>query len=83
MSSQVGGSVAMVTPTGWLYLRRYDAFRRALLQTGLEHVLRVLGKGAFEAISGQPSRAFCWSSSATHSDGDAIQCIDARVLVKR
>ncbi|MCA9876503.1 MAG: N-6 DNA methylase, partial [Thermomicrobiales bacterium] len=48
-----GGSIGMVTPQNWLFLKSYFTFRSALLKE--ESIVSVarLGAGAFETISGE------------------------------
>jgi hypothetical protein len=47
-----GGSVAVVSPLGWLFLRNYRALRQRMLQQCDWNVLAILGEGAFSEISG-------------------------------
>ncbi len=48
-----GGSAALVTTLGWLFLRNFGDMRKKLLSTTEWNVLAPLGKGAFSAISGE------------------------------
>ena len=47
------GFVATVSPQYWLFLGRYENFRRKILSTSCFGVLAKLGTGAFETISGE------------------------------
>lgn len=47
------GSAALVSPLGWLFLRRFAALRQALLDRVRWDALAPLGKGAFGAITGE------------------------------
>ena len=48
-----GGTVASVTPQGWLFLGSYRAFRGNLLKRQTLNVVAALGPRAFETISGE------------------------------
>jgi len=48
-----GGSLALVSPQGWRYLRSYERLRRKLLERMCFDLLVLLGSGAFTAISGE------------------------------
>ncbi len=47
------GTIALVTPLGWLFLRYYGTLRRILLKNLRWDVLAPLGPGAFETVTGQ------------------------------
>lgn len=47
------GVVAAVSPQYWLFLGRYKAFRRWVLQSSKIHMLGKLGTGAFGTIGGE------------------------------
>jgi hypothetical protein len=74
-----GGSVALVTPLGWLFLRYYGAMRRSLLAKTRWNIFALLGKGAFEAISGHVVQSVLLVISASSPVGD-VAAIDARTL---
>ena len=48
-----GGSIAHVTPIGWLFLRYYSDMRQELLRETQWNLLVPLGKRAFREISGE------------------------------
>ena len=52
-SCAVGGTTALVTPHGWLYLDRYEPLRRAALESHSWCFAARLGTHAFETISGE------------------------------
>lgn len=46
------GSTAIVSPLGWLYLQYFSKFRRKALVSSAWNVMALLGKRAFDAITG-------------------------------
>lgn len=48
-----GGTTSVVLPQNWLFLTRYEAFRRQLLNNETWNLVARLGVGAFETISGE------------------------------
>ena len=50
------GAVMLVLPWNWLFLNRYKALRRRLLEQHRWRFLATLGAGAFETISGEVVR---------------------------
>lgn len=48
-----GGSVALVTPQNWLFLKTYTAFRKQTLRQCQWNLVFKLGPRAFETISGE------------------------------
>lgn len=48
-----GGSIALVTPQNWLFLRNYKSLRINLLKENTWNFVSKLGSGAFETISGE------------------------------
>ena len=51
------GSVALVTPQNWLFLRSYKEVRQRVLGSESLNVVAGLGPGAFDAISGEVVQA--------------------------
>ena len=47
-----GGSTAIVSPLGWLYLQYFSKFRRQTLTSSAWNAMAFLGKRAFNAITG-------------------------------
>lgn len=52
-----GGTIAVVTPQNWLFLKRYKPIRSKLLRNMVWHSVARLGPGAFETISGEVVKA--------------------------
>lgn len=48
-----GGCSALVLPQNWLFLSRYEAFRKKMIKNSHIHLITRLGPGAFETISGE------------------------------
>jgi hypothetical protein len=59
-----GGCVAMVTPHSWMFLSRYEKFRRGVLSTYSVSSLIHLGARAFETISGEVVQVAAFSLAA-------------------
>ena len=51
------GTVSLVLPQNWLFLKSYKKLRERLLKTETWHLLARLGPGAFETISGEVVKA--------------------------
>ncbi|MCC8932262.1 BREX-1 system adenine-specific DNA-methyltransferase PglX [Rhizobium sp. 'Codium 1'] len=68
--SSVGGSVAAVTPQGWLFLGSYKALRETILTQASLRTVTPLGSRAFETISGEVVNTvlFCADNSAPGVD---------------
>ncbi len=52
-----GGTVSLVLPQNWLFLKSYKKLRERLLKEETWHLLAWLGPGAFETISGEVVKA--------------------------
>ena len=52
-----GGTVSLVLPQNWLFLKSYRKLREKLLKGETWHLLARLGPGAFETISGEVVKA--------------------------
>ena len=52
-----GGTVSLVLPQNWLFLKTYRKLREKLLKSRTWHLLARLGSGAFETISGEVVKA--------------------------
>jgi hypothetical protein len=50
---EAGGTTALVTPTNWMALSRYEGFRREILASLTLNAMARLDAGAFETISGE------------------------------
>jgi hypothetical protein len=66
------GSVALVTPLSWLFLRYYSDMREELVRNNEWNVLAPLGKGAFGSISGHVVQALLVILSRVRGDGDLV-----------
>lgn len=73
------GSVAVVTPLGWLYLHYFSKFRRSMLSSVRWNVLAPLGKGAFGAIGGHVVQSALLILSRGDTSGNAA-AIDATAV---
>ena len=52
-----GGTVSLVLPQNWRFLKSYKKLRERLLKEETWHLLALLGPGAFETISGEVVQA--------------------------
>ena len=67
-----GGSVAIVTPLGWLYLATYEPLRAQVLNRQTITALAFLGPGAFEEITGEVVKVALFCAADGRSDCDAL-----------
>lgn len=52
LATASGGSTAIVSPIGWLYLQYFAQFRRERLSAAAWNAMALLGRRAFDAITG-------------------------------
>ena len=58
-----GGTVSIVLPQNWLFLKSYRRLREELLKSETWHLIARLGPGAFETISGEVVKAILLTMS--------------------
>ena len=58
-----GGTVSIVLPQNWLFLKSYQRLREGLLKLETWHLIARLGPGAFETISGEVVKAILLTMS--------------------
>ncbi|WNZ28442.1 MAG: N-6 DNA methylase [Candidatus Bathyarchaeota archaeon] len=56
-----GGTCNIVLPQNWLFLARFNKFRRKLLKNDVWNLIARLGSGAFETITGEVVKAILLS----------------------
>ena len=61
-----GGTVSLVLPQNWLFLKSYKKLRERLLKRETWHLLARLGPGAFETISGEVVKAVLLTLRTIH-----------------
>jgi hypothetical protein len=66
-----GGSVSIVLPQNWLFLKSYEHFRKDLLTSETWRLIARLGSGAFETINGEVVKAILFSASRASPGGSA------------
>lgn len=75
-----GGSIAVVVPIGWMFLRNYKDLREKLLRVASWNCLAVLGEGAFRAISGAVVKTALLILSAKDRSDHNLTAIDVSGL---
>lgn len=80
MSSN-GSTICSVTPQNWLYLKRFEGLRRAIVKNNSLNFVGALGSGAFETISGAVVNAALVSiSSGRNEPRNAFFGLDANIV---
>lgn len=51
--ANTSGSICLVTPQNWLYLKRFESLRRDIISNNTINIIGALGPRAFETISGE------------------------------
>ena len=75
------GTVALVTPQNWLFLKTYESLRQTLLERRSWNFVARLGPGAFETITGEVVNvALIGMSQEWPKDDHSMTGIDASTL---